>query len=130
MTLPDLARRLTVHLTAAARTVFQTVRGWLARATTAIQQAAVRHRDRVADDPAYSRTVSTAVSELAVTLLPHPNVAAAVAILLTTALSPDPSGTPRGRPSPVFDEDPYDPYPAPRRSSTTPPGSLWDRLGT
>jgi hypothetical protein len=85
----------------------------------------------VADDAAYTRTIANAVSELAVTLLPKPNVATAVAILLTGIFSPDPTPATRSvsRPTPVFDEDPYEPYPATRRPAS-PSTSPWDRYNT
>lgn len=126
MSILDALRRFTARLTAGLRRAAQAVRRWAVGMTTAVKRATRRHRDRVADDPAYTRTVANAVSELAVTLLPRPNVATAVAILLTGALSPDPAPAPRPvvRPSTVFDEDEYDPYPVTGRASSTSP---WDR---
>lgn len=113
---------------AVLRLIGRTVRGWAVGIAVVINRAADRHRERVADDPAYTRTVATAVSELAITLLPQPTVATAVAILLTGILSPDQPQPHRARSAPVYDESGYDPYPAPHRSSP-PSGSLWDRLG-
>ena len=130
MNLLDGLRRLTARLTAGARRVRLTIRGWATGITTAAKRAAGRHRDRIADDPGYTRTVATAVSELAVTLLPQPNVATAVAILLSGILSPDEPQPHRARQTPVYDENGYDPYPSTHRSNTASAGSLWDRLGT
>lgn len=96
------------------------MRAWASGLTASVKRAANRHRDRVADDPAYTRTVANAVSELAVTLLPRPNVATAVAILLTGIFSPDPATThhPMTRQTTVFDEEPYEPYPVTRRPAS------------
>jgi hypothetical protein len=125
----DGLRRLAARLAAGLRSAARAVRDWAAGLTAAARRAAGRHRDRVAEDPGYTRTVATAVSELAVTLLPHPNLATAVAILLTGMLSRDPA--PATRPAPrqasVFDEEPYDPYPTTRRTTTASP---WDRYTT
>lgn len=129
MSILDGLQRLTERLTAGLRRAVQSVRRWVIGMTTAVKQATRRHKSRVADDPAYTRTVANAVSELAVTLLPRPNVATAVAILLTGVLSPDPAPAQRpvARPSTVFDEDDYDPYPVTRRASSTSP---WDHYNT
>ena len=129
MSILDGLRRLTERLSATLQRAAQAVRRWVAAMTTAVRRAANRHRNRVADDPAYTRTVANAVSELAVTLLPRPNVATAVAILLTGALSPDPAPAPRpaSRPSTVFDEEEYDPYPVSGRAGNTLP---WDHYNS
>lgn len=124
MKLLEGLRRLAERLTAGLRRAAQAVRGWVVGATTAVKRAAGRHKSRVADDPAYTRTVANAVSELAVTLLPRPNLATAMAILLTGVLSPDPVPRPVTRPTSVFDEDEYDPYPTARRANGTSP---WER---
>lgn len=129
MRLLDGLRRLAARLTAGMRRAVQAVRAWATGLTASVRRAANRHRDRVADDPAYTRTVANAVSELAITLLPRPNVATAVAILLTGIFSPDPAPAPAHHPvsrqTTVFDEEPYDPYPVTRR-----PNSPWDRYNT
>ena len=97
-----------------------------------VRRAADRHRDRVADDPGYNRTVATAVSELVTTMVPRPTVAMAVAILLTGLLTPEQPHTPRPRTPRPYDPEPeYDSYPVARRTGGSPPpaaGSLWDRL--
>ena len=128
MSILDGLRRLAGWLAAGLRRAALAARRWTAGLTTSVRRAAGRHKDRVADDPAYTRTVATAISELAVTLLPRPHVATAVAILLTGILSPDPvpATRPVPRPTPVFDEDEYDPYPVTRRTSG-PAASPWDR---
>lgn len=128
MSILDGLRRLAERLTAGLRRAARAVRRWTKRLTTTVRTAAGRHKERVADDPAYTRTVANAISELAVTLLPRPNVATAVAILLTGILSPDPAPAtrPAPRPTPVFDEDEYDPYPVTRRTNS-PAASPWDR---
>jgi hypothetical protein len=128
MNLPGTIKQLLAAVGRLARRVTCWIRGWARKATHSVRTAAARHRDRVADDPGYTRTVATAISELAVTLLPRPNVATAVAILLTGILSPDPTPAPANRPvarqAAVFDEEPYDPYPLPRRTTSSSP---WDR---
>lgn len=131
MRILDGLRRLAERLTAGLRRAAQAVRRWASGLTTAVKQAAGRHKDRVADDPAYTRTVANAVSELAVTLLPKPNVATAVAILLTGVFSPDPAPAhhPVSRQTTVFDEEPYDPYPVTRRPAS-PSASPWDGYNT
>jgi hypothetical protein len=120
---------LVERLTAGLRRATHAVRRWTTRLATSVRRAAGRHNHRVADDPAYTRTVANAVSELAVTLLPRPNVATAVAILLTGILSPDPAQTTRPAPrhTPMFDQEQYDPYPVTRRASA-PAASPWDRF--
>ena len=127
----DALRRLAERLTAGMRRAAQVVRRWVAGMTTAVKRATGRHKSRVADDPAYMRTVANAVSELAVTLLPKPNVATAVAILLTGIFSPEPTPThhPVTRQTTVFDEEPYEPYPATRRPAS-PSASPWNRYNT
>ena len=131
MRLLDGLRRLAARLAAGVRSAARAVRDWATRLTASVRRAANRHRDRVADDPAYTRTVANAVSELAVTLLPKPNVATAVAILLTGLFSPDPTPAhhPVSRQTTVFDEEPYDPYPVSRRPAS-PSTSPWDRYNT
>lgn len=131
MRILDGLRRLAARLTAGLRRAVQAVRAWATGLTASVRRAANRHRDRVADDAAYTRTVANAVSELAVTLLPKPNVATAVAILLTGIFSPDPAPTHHrvSRQTTVFDEEQYDPYPVTRRPAS-PSASPWDRYNT
>lgn len=131
MRLLDGLRRLAARLAAGVRSAARAVRDWATGLTASVRRAANRHRDRVADDPAYTRTVANAVSELAVTLLPKPNVATAVAILLTGIFSPDPATTHHQatRQATVFDEEQYEPYPATRRPAS-PAASPWDRYNT
>ena len=131
MRILDGLRRLAERLTAGLRRAVQAVRAWATGLTASVRRAANRHKDRVADDPAYTRTVANAVSELAVTLLPKPNVATAVAILLTGIFSPEPTPThhPVTRQTTVFDEEPYEPYPATRRPAS-PSASPWNRYNT
>lgn len=133
MNLLEPLRRAGHGLAQAIRRIAATVKRWAHALTGAVHAAASRHRDRIADDPGYTRTVATAVSELAVTLLPRPTVATAVAILLTGIFSPDPSPAPAHHPvsrqTAVFDEDPYEPYPATRRP-TSPSTSPWDHYNT
>ncbi len=131
MRLLDGLRSLAERLAAGLRRAVQAVGRWASGLTTAVKQAAGRHKDRVADDPAYTRTVANAVSELAVTLLPKPNVATAVAILLTGIFSPDPTPGhhPVTRQTTVFDEEAYEPYPVTRRPAPT-STSPWDRYNT
>ena len=132
MTLTDRIRQAGRSLAAVVRRIGRTVRGWAAGIATVIHRAADRHRDRVADDPGYHRTVATAVSELVTTMVPRPTVAMAVAILLTGLLTPGHPDHPRPRTPRPYDPEPeYDSYPVARRNSGSPPpaaGSLWDRL--
>jgi hypothetical protein len=131
MRLLDDVRRFAARLTAGLRRAAHAVRAWATGLTASVRRAANRHRDRVTDDPAYTRTVANAVSELAVTLLPKPNVATAAAILLTGIFSPDPTPThhPVSRQTTVFDEGQYEPYPVTRRPAS-PSTSPWDRYNT
>lgn len=133
MNLLEPIRRAGHSLAQAIRRMAAAVKRWAHALTGAVHAAASRHRDRIADDPGYTRTVATAVSELAVTLLPRPTVATAVAILLTGIFSPDPTPAPAHHPvsrqTTVFDEDEYDPYPTTRRASSS-PASPWDRYNT
>ena len=131
MRILDSVRRLVARLAAGVRSAARAVRAWATGLTASVRRAVGRHRDRVADDPAYTRTVANAVSELAVTLLPKPNVATAVAILLTGIFSPDPAPTHHrvSRQTTVFDEEQYDPYPVTRRPAS-PSASPWDRYNT
>jgi hypothetical protein len=83
-----------------------------------------RHTTRVAADRTYRRTLSTAVAALVSTLLPHPAIAAAVAVWVA-----DPP-RPRLRPVPpqsrygIEDEDDDGDDPPPWRPRPT----LWDTL--
>ena len=131
MNLREPIKRAGHSLAQALRRIAATVKRWAHALTGAVHAAASRHRDRIADDPGYTRTVATAVSELAVTLLPRPTVATAVAILLTGIFSPDPAPThhPVSRQTMVFDEEQYEPYPVTRRPAS-PSTSPWDHYNT
>lgn len=133
MTPADRIRPLAQGILATVRRIGRTVCGWTVGIASVIRGAADRHRDRIADDPAYNRTVATAVSELVTTMVPRPTVAMVVAILLTGLLTPDQPHNPRPRTPRPYDPEPeYDDYPVARRTGGSPPppaaGSLWDRL--
>lgn len=105
--------------------------GAVARAADTVRSSALaatrRHRDRVADDSVYARSISTAVAELVATMVPRPTLATTLAVALSGLLSHDHPDTPR-RPSPRPRDDytPYSPYG--EQLPPTTPGSLWDRL--
>jgi hypothetical protein len=104
MNLPGRIKQLVAAVGRLARRVTCWIRGWARKATHSVRTAAARHRDRVADDPGYTRTVATGI------------------------LSPDPAPSPANRPvarqAAVFDEEPYDPHPVTRRTTSSSP---WDR---
>lgn len=133
MSLAQGIRDAVSSVAAVLRRIGRTVRGWAGSIAKVLRRAADRHRERVADDPGYNRTVATAVSELVTTMVPRPTVAMAVAILLTGLLTPDQPHNPRPRTPRPYDPEPeYDDYPVARRTGGSPPppaaGSLWDRL--
>ena len=91
--------------------------------------AAERHRERVDEDPAYARTIATAVSELVATMVPRPTLATTIAVALAGSARPDPHQHRPGRRGRRDARDPYRGYR--RRQPAVPPavpGSLWDRL--
>jgi hypothetical protein len=81
-------------------------------------RAWVRHTDRLEEDRSYRRTLVTAVTALATTLVPHPVIAAALGVWITE--------TPRSpHPAPVYDPDADDDGPPPWRPRPT----LWNTFG-
>lgn len=125
-------RRLRTALKEAAGKVWNVIcrtatrlAGWVRAAQTALRTATVRHRERVQDDGAYARSISTAVAELVTTMVPRPTLATTLAVALSGLLSHPPEEPPRHTSSRVRDD-----YPSYGRSAVPPavPGSLWDRL--
>ncbi len=124
-------RRLRQAATAAWRAVRRVAHATADAAMTvqaALVRAARRHRDRVAEDRAYSRTVSTAASELITTVVPRPVLAAALAVGLAGLLAPGDHHKPAHSPADRYDPAPdYSGYPP---GPSSPTGPLWDRFGT
>ena len=82
------------------------------------RQAWSRHTDRLDVDRTYRRTLVTAVTALATTLVPHPVIAAALGVWITE--------TPRPPLRPVdYDPDDDDDEPPPWRARPT----AWDTFG-
>ena len=61
------------------------------RATVIVQ----RHRDRIADDPGYARSIASAATAMATTVVTHPVIAAVVTTALATWLTQAPHATHR-----------------------------------
>ena len=80
-------------------------------------QAWARHTDRLDTDRTYRRTLVTAVTALATTLVPHPVLAAALGVWITE--------TPRPTLRPDDDDPDDDDDPPPWRPRPT----MWDRYG-
>ena len=130
--LTTTGRRIATGAYHLAARLGDTVRSWVTAATQTLREAGQRHSKRVQDDQAYSRTVSSAISELITTLVPRPWLATAIAVALAgllTAADDDAyehhSAAGRYEPEPAY----RDPYPVvSQRPSPEGAGSLWDRL--
>lgn len=107
--------RIWSSLIAPLRTVFRQLRDLVQMVHGHASRAWVRHTDRLDTDRTYRRTLVTAVTALATTLVPHPVIAAALGVWITE--------TPRSpHPAPVYDPDEEDDDPPPWRQRPT----LWN----